>query len=304
MGYRVNVHARAMRHGRVGNIALIMSKDPSRSLLHDMELNALHDALAQQNLSLMVVRLDDATLESESDLPRVLTEYALDGLLINYKKNVPPLLEQLIDRHHIPAVWIARKLKHDAVYYAYRNSVRYAVKKLITLGHQHIIMATSIPPEAEPDKHYSLHDQIDSYSKAMHANGFKPQVLDVHWQADQLDELVGMFKRSNRPTMVLTRQPQVFLPILTAAYHAKVKVPQELGMMLIGHHSNIGENALTHRLAYDYDKLADAAVALLVEKIKHPQIRLKYKAISLVWQSKLLNNPNTFLPPRRQGRHV
>ena len=283
LGYRVNVHARAMRHGRLGNIALVMSKDPARSLLHECELTALHDALLDEQMNLVIARLDDKTLESESDLPRVLTEYAVDGMLINYKKNVPPMLEQLIERHRIPAVWIARKRKHDATYYAYRNSIKKAVTDQIKAGHRRIAMVFKLNPNHVSTDHYSETDPRAGYEKAMLDAGLKPQCLQVRWNVDELSQLTALLTRKNRPTLLLTRDQHTLLPVLTAAYHVGVKVPDDLQIMLIGHGTRLIPATDLKHLRYDYDQLAEAAVKLLVEKIKAPQQLLKSRPIPLCW---------------------
>ncbi len=281
LGYRVNVHARAMRHGRLGNIALVMSKDPSRSLLHERELTALHDALLDEQLNMVIARLDDKTLESEADLPRVLTEYAVDGMLINYKKNIPPMLEQLIERHRIPAVWIARKRKHDATYYAYRNSIKKAVAEQIKAGHGHIAMVFKLNPDHQPTDHYSETDPLAGYEKAMLDAGLKPQCLHVRWGSDELSQLTALLSRKSRPTLLLTRDQQTLLPILAAAYHMGIQVPDDLQIMLIGHGTALIPATDFKHLRYDYDQLAEAAVKLLVQKIKTPDHPIKSRPIPL-----------------------
>ncbi|MFG0248070.1 MAG: LacI family DNA-binding transcriptional regulator [Phycisphaeraceae bacterium JB051] len=283
LGYRVNVHARAMRHGRLGNIALVMSKDPARSLLHERELNALHDALLDEQLNLVIARLDDKTLESEADLPRVLTEYAVDGVLINYKKNIPPMLEMLIERHRIPAVWIARKRKHDATYYAYRNSIKKAVREQINAGHRRIAMVFKLNPDHQPTDHYSETDPLAGYEKAMLDAGLKPQCLQVRWDVDELSQLTTLLSAKNHPSFLMTRDQQTLLPILAAAYHVGLKLPDDLQIMLIGHGTTLIPAVDFKHLRYDYERLAQTAVKLLVEKIKAPDQPIQSKPIPLCW---------------------
>jgi LacI family transcriptional regulator len=283
LGYRVNVHARAMRHGRLGNIAVVMSKDPNRSLLHERELTALHDALLDEQLNLVIARIDDQTLESEADLPRVLTEYAVDGMLINYKKSVPPMLEQLIQKHRIPAVWIARKRHHDAVYYAYRNSIKKAVMEQARLGHRRITMIYRQGPNHVPSDHYSETDPFDGYENAMTNSGLKPHAMNVHWNADTMAALTTLLSAKNRPSLFITRQHETLLPILAAAHHVGLNVPDELQILLVGHGSGLIPATDFLHLRYDYDKLAQTAVSLLVQKIQNPDQPLKSRPIPLCW---------------------
>lgn len=284
MGYRINVSARAMRHGRFGSIALLMSKDPTRSILHEAELNHIHDALASQRINLVVARMDDDLLASNEELPKVLTEHSVDGLLINYKKRVPEQLEELILRHHIPAIWMGRKLEHDAVYYEYFNSVAFATKQLIQMGHERICMAHVAEFNAGYEAHYSQHDPEDGYAQTMHENGLEPQMLNVHLDLSGISQMLEVLTSTDRPTAMLLRRHGVLVSTLAAVSQLGLRLPEDLSLIQIGHEMYDTTDIPKHCLRYDYQKLAEHAVKMLVAKIQHPQTPLLAQPVPLRWQ--------------------
>src|SRR4051812_6816320 len=76
LGYRPNSTARAMRRGRVGCAALILSRSHPQTHSHVPPglLDGLDDELALHNMHLAISRLSDEQLSDQS-LPKVLREY-------------------------------------------------------------------------------------------------------------------------------------------------------------------------------------------------------------------------------------
>src|SRR4051794_20332710 len=98
MGYRPNSSARAMRQGRTGAAALVLSRSHQSSHSHIPAglLDGIDDELATRGMHLTVSRLTDEELSSDDILPKVLREYLADGMIVNYTHEIPPGMLELI----------------------------------------------------------------------------------------------------------------------------------------------------------------------------------------------------------------
>ena len=94
LGYKPNSYARAISTQTTGNLGLLLSANTGRSTILPGLMNGIQDALLANQLHLVVGRLPDESLTDPRHVPRLLTEFAADGLLINYFKGVPPANER------------------------------------------------------------------------------------------------------------------------------------------------------------------------------------------------------------------
>src|SRR4051812_13039083 len=185
LGYKPNASARAMRQGRFGCAALVLSRSKQQTHSHIPTglLDGLDDALAQHDMHLTVARLTDEELSSDDFLPKVLRESMADGMIVNYTHEIPQAMLELIHAHHAPAVWLNAKLAEDCVYPDDLGAAHAATKRLIELGHRRIafvhFVAPNVFPEpfehARPKFHYSVADREAGYVSALREAGLKPQ---------------------------------------------------------------------------------------------------------------------------------
>ena len=172
-GYRPNASANAMRSGRVGAIGLLLSTNAYRSNLPAPLLDGIHDALAERDLHLMVARLPDERLTEEGFVPRVLREYASDGLLINYTDHIPQRMLDLIRGYRIPAVWLNARLDADCIHPDDEGAAFAATAALLGRGHRRVAYLQCVAFGA----HYSTADRAAGYRRAMQDAGLEPLVL-------------------------------------------------------------------------------------------------------------------------------
>src|SRR3954471_13447507 len=201
MGYKPNSSARAMRSGRIGCAALVLSRSHQSILSHIPVglLDGLDDELAHHNMHLTVSRLTDEQLSRDDFLPKVLREYMADGMIVNYTHEIPPRMLELIHAHHTPAVWVNAKLAQDCVYPDDFTAAESTTARLIGLGHRRIALLHLMSPgifgpikfeEARPRFHYSVADRAEGYAGAMLRAGLKPRLAhDDRFVAD--DEQIG-----------------------------------------------------------------------------------------------------------------
>src|SRR3954453_960814 len=149
LGYKPNASARAMRQGRFGCAALVLSRSKQQTHSHIPTglLDGLDDALAQHDMHLTGARLTDEELSSDDFLPKVLRESMADGMIVNYTHEIPQAMLELIHAHHAPAVWLNAKMPHDCVYPDDRGAAQAATEVLIQRGHKRIAFLHFIPPD-------------------------------------------------------------------------------------------------------------------------------------------------------------
>jgi LacI family transcriptional regulator len=275
LGYRPNSSVRAMKSGRFGAVALLQSTNNYRSYLPHALLDGLHDELAQHGYHLIFTRVPDEKLESEGFMPKMLEEWACDGVLINYIHDFPVQLSTLIEKYHIPSVWINVRRKQDCVYPDDLRMARDATRTLLDLGHRRIAYADFSGPETL--HHYSVRDRRRGYETTMRRAGCTPLVLatgrDIGY--GQLPHVFrGWLQEKPRPTAVIAYSEAEVLSVMQAALALGVRIPEELSLLTF-HHGN----PLTYWLGSSYicipeHQIAATAVQMLLQKLETPALML------------------------------
>jgi LacI family transcriptional regulator len=237
MGYRPHAAARAMSEGRFGTVALLLSTEAGRSTLPTALLDGIHDALSQRGMNLMIAKLPDEKLTSEGFVPKVLREWMADGLLINYNRTIPSRMIDLIEGHHVPAVWINCKRDADCVYPDDFGGGRTATEHLLKLGHREIAYMEFSAGEPEL-RHYSEADRRAGYEQAMRKAGLPPRLFapdPPDAGAPELDLALRWLSQPQRPTAVVaySHGPAV----QHAAALTGLRVPADLSVVSFGEKS-------------------------------------------------------------------
>jgi LacI family transcriptional regulator len=289
MGYMPNASARAMRRGRFNCVALLLSTDEGKSALPHGLLDSIHDALAERGIRLIVSKLPDAQLTSEDVVPSILREWSCDGLLINYTDRVPRQMPQLIERYHIPSIWINRRQETDCVYYDDVGGARVACDYLIRLGHRRITYLDFV--HSVEGIHYSRRDRYLGYKEAMRTAGLEATAPGRYAGAlvsQRLGMIVDLLRRDGRPTALLSYDAGERL--LLAASQAGICVPEQVSLMSFGmnhaptHTEAMGEAYIGRSVGIarvPSEKAGRAAVSMLLEKIARPQIKLSPTVVPL-----------------------
>jgi LacI family transcriptional regulator len=175
LGYRANAAARAMKTGRFNAVGLLMSRHHCQSTVFGQMLRGIHDVLDEQGVHLTITFVDDERLTSGEKLPKILRQAMVDGLLLNYTHGLPPGMVELIDRHHIPAVWVNSKQPFNCVRPDDEGAGYAATKLLLAKGHRlitYVDFTVALEDAGEP--HYSRFDRRAGYERAMREAGHEP----------------------------------------------------------------------------------------------------------------------------------
>lgn len=284
MGYRPNSSARAIRQGRTGCAAMVLSRSHLQVLSHMPVglLDGLDEELARHNMHLSVSRLSDEELSSEDFVPKVLREYVADGMIVNYTHEIPTRMLELIHAHHTPAVWLNAKLPSDCVHPDDLGGAEMATRALVARGHRRIAMVNLISPtryagrtfaEALPRMHYSVADRIEGYSRAMRDAGLKPLVAyGDRFVADPevVKACISLLSPPDRPTAVLSYSENETPAILIAAAQLKLSIPRDLTVLQFAPGDQFIAGMHIPAAPIPTEEIGRTAVRVLLRKIESP----------------------------------
>lgn len=267
LGYRPHRSGRAVRTGKTGNIAFLLSTVSERSLFSPRLLDGLIDAAAEHDQHLLVSRISDEKLTDVDFVPKILREFAADGLVINYNSQTPPRLAELIMAAKIPAIWINDKRAFDCVFPDDFAAAKSATEHLIAAGHTRIGYAGWMP-----GPHYSMGDRLAGYQAALATHGLSECFVLLE-QAP----VTQFWTISEPPTAVLCYSPDVLKIVWEVA-------PKNCALVVIHSESYATlERTFDTWLLPDY-ALGRAAVELLMQKIDAPEQLCAPRAILLAFQ--------------------
>jgi DNA-binding LacI/PurR family transcriptional regulator len=294
MGYRPNASARAIRQGKIGCAALVLSHGGLQTVSHLPIglLDGVDEELLQHNMHLSVSLLSDEQLSNDDFIPKVLREYVADGMIVNYTHHIPARMLELIDAHHTPAVWTNAKLPWDCVHPDDRAAAHAATAALIAHGHRRIDLVHLIIADVHPglafeqlrsDAHYSINDRIEGYSSAMNAAGLSPCVrYDDRFvpPADTVKECVSALSAPHRPTAMIAYSENEVTPILFAATQLGLSIPGDLVLLQFSPIDQIIAGIRVPAIKIPTAEVGRRAVRMLLRKISTPDKLCEREAVA------------------------
>ena len=269
LDYRPNVSARAMRQGRTGTVALLQSAtDRGRSLLPAELLAGLLEATAEHDLHLTVAALPDTKLTDQGYMPKILREWAADGLLINYNAAIPPAMTEIIRQNELPAVWINSMQEADCIYPDDERGAREATEILLRLGHERIAYATMFHVG-----HYSEAARRQGYEAAMKAAGKPPRTLAVYDVGGISHLSPEALRGADAPTAFVCYNTQAVQATMALAADAHLSAPDHFSLIgfCISAREALGVRP-TDVMPLPEFAMGQAAVETLLKKIENPSL--------------------------------
>lgn len=282
MGFRPSLVARATRTGRTGLIGMIRSVSQACSVIEPEFDAGLDRALHARGYSLLRDLIDD----DATDVPRIIEQKAIDGLIINYAFGTPAPIRELLDRCGLPTIWVNRKRDHDCVRPNDYGAARTATQHLLDHGHRRIAyLGTNPDPglidrpsedQLRRDPHYSSVDRRDAFRDAVVSAGLEPRFVDLRRPASipevkagwLLKAYVEFLQQPDRPTAVLSSVNGRTL--LHAAEIVGLQVPDDLSVIAFDDEASADERTAVDRVLVPYRPMGRAAVSLLCDAIASP----------------------------------
>ncbi len=298
MGYRPNTSARAMRSGRFNGIGLLLSTNADRSHLPAGLLDGIQSGLASTDMHLSLSPLPDEKLVS-GEIPKIVRQQMIDGLLINYTDHIPSPLIQLIADHQIPSIWLNTDRAKDAIRPDDCGAARRATEALLELGHREVCYVDYHNSYSDAASHYSARDRYLGYAAAMETANLEPRTIwenDTVKPRDRIAQAAKWIEKSDRPSAVVCYSPWTALPVMLAAITVcHLRVPQDLSIVTFSDQvfEDIGVSMSTMLLPER--ELGKQAVEMLVEKIGQPQRMVTTRVLPFVFEA-----GDTMGPPVRK----
>lgn len=278
LGYRPNGLARAMRRGSFGAVGLLRSTNPSAATITHTFLWAIERELLSHDLQLVMGQVPDEKLTDNVAAPRLLREWSVDGLLVNYTSRIPEKMIEVQSRFHLPSVWLNTRLKHNCVYPDDYGALREATTKLLSLGHRRIAYL-GVPLTME---HYSVHDRCEGYRKAMEEAGATPRMIFWTDGNDRLSDLCALLQKPDRPTALVTYSPCEAMVAVVAAARLGLEMPRDLSLIAVRDVLEpMGGVDVTTMLIPDID-MAPLSVNMLRRRIAQPESSETSNAVKFV----------------------
>lgn len=268
LGYRPNRFAQGMRRGAFGAYGLVTSTVSSAATIVEGTFFAIQRGMLSRDLHLIVGQLPDEQLSDEEELPRLLREWAVDGLLISYTAKAPQQMIQILRERHMPAIWINSKLDADCVYPNDYEGGCIAAKTLIDAGHRRLGWLESVPTA-----HYSLADRREGFFDTARAAGLQPVTLpglNLPERTNRIEALAEVFRGADRPTGVSGYCGHCIESMLLAA-RGICRIPEQLSVVGIdqGPVARYHEPPVTQAGASAY-RVGERAMELLEQRIAAP----------------------------------
>ena len=284
LNYRPNTSAKAIRCGRFGGIALLLSTTPSRSHVPAGLLEGIESVLLPHDLHLTFTRLPDDSLTQQGMVPKILRQSMTDGMLVNYTHHIPGKMVKLIENEKVPSVWLNTKRPRDCVRPDDLGAARDATERLLALGHRRIAYVDlSSTDHASKTCHYSVADRLAGYSAAMEAGGLPRQILAEDRDVLPMERIgiAGEFlKRPNHPTAIVAYAPYTALPVLLAAATiCGLKVPKDLSIVTFSDVTDDRAGLALSSMLIPTSEIGSMATEMLLQKIASPKSSFAEKAV-------------------------
>ncbi|MCE5218837.1 LacI family transcriptional regulator [bacterium] len=282
LGYRPNPSAQAIRTGRFNSVGLVLSDQAWRSPLFPSLIPGIQRALAGHRMRLVINQEPDERLTERRVVLNFLRESMVDGLLVNYHSQVPEVMQQLVDKYHVPAVWMNVKQEADCIHPDDLGCGREAAESLIALGHRRIAFAAFKPLWWSGPRHYSFSDRRAGCRQALEKEGLE---LDVRLCERQVHrgERLGLAREylslPDRPTAVIANGEDHVIPLLLAAGQLGLRVPEDLSLVTIGHEFCTAAGLPVTTMMLPWAQLGEEAAGMILAKIEAPEEALEPRTV-------------------------
>ncbi len=273
LGYRPNSAAMAVSTGRFNAVGLLMSRHHCQSIVFGHTLRGIHDALDERDIHLAITFVDDEQLTSGQELPKILGHAMVDGLLLNYTHDIPPRMVELINRHHLSAVWINSMQPANCVYPDDDGAAVAATRRLLELGHRRICyMDMTASLEESPEWHYSRRDRRDGYARAMRDAQLEPMAIIpsrrfLHER--MVDHVRQLLQSPSAPTAVITYGTDDSAAMAMACMTMGLKLGVDVSLITFGHNQSLAGPRID-TLRVPEQQLGYAAASMLLRRIEAP----------------------------------
>lgn len=277
--YRTNAAASAIRSKRFNANGLLLSSQMHKATIHWHTQSALLKVHHELDKHLIVGQLDDSQITTQGQIPKLLRQWAVDGLLVFYTTHFPKQLVDMINNDRIPAVWMNADIPNNAVRPDDFDAGYRATRSLIALGHQDIAYLYY-----GRSGHYSVGHRQAGYEKAMQEIGRVPRVhtqeITPTWEIGQrADQISSILTGVDRPKAIVTNGSNTTLTTLYMALQHRIDVPKDLSVIAIADMPIRELGVAVNTIVLDHESFAQKTVEILQQRIANPKTDLPVSTV-------------------------
>jgi DNA-binding LacI/PurR family transcriptional regulator len=265
IGYRPNRLARSLRRQQAETIGVLI---PAIENPHFSEsVRVFEDAAFRAGYRLVLCNTDE-TVEKQRAYVKLLADERVRGAIIAPAEQGAASLHPLVDLG-IPLVIYDRQLEGttaSTVLCHNRSATQQATEHLIFLGHKRIAFVggrTDVESGA---------DRLAGYTDAVRAAGLTPFSVSGGFRAELAErEVTSLLELKDVPTALVVANNMMVVGALRAIRRAGLTIPRDVAIVAIDDPpwAELIDPPLTV-VAQPVRKMAETAIALLLERIEHP----------------------------------
>lgn len=284
LGYRPRAYAASMRSGRYNQIVLLMGLKGESTLQTPLR-RSLHDELAKNKQRLGLADVDNTHFENPETLSSYFTQWASDGFILNYLREVPIRIQEHLVRFSIPSVTLNIKEPTDCIRPQDYEGSYLLTQKLIKKGHKRITYVEHARVSAW--QHFSEIDRLQGYLNAMTEAGLEPEITQGPNNDNEGADLLSELKANINP--LLERKKPATALLCYSAMHAlqasiitlmKGMSPDDLEILGFG-------DADTHNMGLPFTPVivpfkgvGEVAIQELLKKVEDPSYQFETRTIA------------------------
>jgi LacI family transcriptional regulator len=272
LGYRPNSFRWALRTGRFNAIGMLVGTRSNTSTLFD-DFWAIQEELRAREQHLIVASIEDDKLTNPRQLPRILREWCVDGLLIKYSAHIPARMIELVRESRVPAVWLNSQQPADCVFPDDLEASREAGRRLLALRHRRVGYLSFVK-----EGHYSVRDRAEGCQQVWRDAGLTPRMVMVESQPNtalQATERGALARKllagPDRVTAVVTYEADEALSVYQAALQLGLRVPQDLSIVTFSPRPVVLGAFVITTCVIPFWAVGQISARMLMEKIAKPK---------------------------------
>lgn len=288
VGYRPSAAARAMRSGRLGQVALVCPVHPPDCYMPPALLRGLHRALCDHDMLMLLAEVDGqlstaADVDHQScaeELPRLLREVSVDGLLVE-AIHASDQLRQRVNQMHLPAIWLNGGDGHDCVSPDCASAGRIAADHFWSLGHRHVgVLSFPSPWAPHADR------RIDAFAQAIRQRGGRvtvppdsPRPMREASVQIRQEAAGALLDRDDRPTAVLADGNAALCPLFSTAAARGLALARDLSVVVLDDRQPVEMAVDAALLRIPYAQVGAEACRMLIDRLSNGDQPLESRSV-------------------------
>jgi len=224
LGYRIHTGAKSMRCRKLGTIGHFC---PGR-FDWDFDFPGTRPGLFKAAAALGF-RIVYARLGACNEIPDVLKEFSLDGLIIHHGGILDPNLKTHLSRHGVPTIFLNDKHSHNSVHLDDVGAAREITQHLVDRGYRRILYFSTT---SFIKNHHSWMDRVQGYTCIMRESELETRtlILDAGDRNNSRRDLHGLLDSSGAPDAILCHSDHDATILFSYLYDSRWLVPRDFAV--------------------------------------------------------------------------